>query len=647
MSAEPLDRELTPDEEAVADAAAAEDRRLLERTWKYASGLRGWLAEVDHTKIGVRYIVTALIFFAFGGLEALMMRVQLARPENRFLGPDLYNQVFTTHGSTMMFLFAVPMMLGLGVYLVPLMVGTRNLAFPRLNAFSYYVYLIGGLFLYTAFFLNTGPDAGWFAYVPLSGPQFSPGKRVDVWAQMITFTEISSLAVAVNIITTVFKQRAPGMSLNRIPLFVWAMLVTSFMVVFAMPAVMLSSLMLALDRLIDTHFFNPAAGGDALLWQHLFWFFGHPEVYIIFIPATGIVSAILAPFTRREVFGYMALVLSLVATGFIGFGLWVHHMFATGLPQLGASFFTAASIMIAIPTGTQIFCWIATLWGAHLRFRTPLLYALGFLFTFVIGGLTGVMLAAVPLDLQVHDTYFVVAHFHYVLIGGAVFPLLGGLFYWFPKITGRMLSETWGRVSFALVFVGFNVTFFPQHILGLQGMPRRIYTYLPGTGWGSLNLLSTVGAFILGLGVLVFVLNGLVSLRRGEPAGNDPWGADTLEWSVSSPPPPYNFQFLPTVSGRSPRWLWHDQHPVITGLRSDRREFLITNLLDAEPDHRQVSPGPTLWPFILSLGVGVTFIIGIFTPWGLPIGAVPCAVALVAWFWPRGDQGHKILKEKT
>jgi cytochrome c oxidase subunit 1 len=642
MSAEPID--VGPEIETDSDA---EDRRRLERTWKYGEGLWGWLCEVDHTRIGKRYIVTALIFFALGGIEALMMRVQLARPENGFLGPDLYNEIFTTHGSTMMFLFAVPILLGLGTYLVPMMVGTRNLAFPRLNSFSYFVYLIGGLFLYTAFFLNTGPDAGWFAYVPLSGPQFSPGKRVDVWAQMITFTEISSLAVAANLITTVFKQRAPGMSLNRIPIFVWAMLVTSFMVIFAMPAVMLSSLMLALDRLVDTHFFNTANGGDAILWQHLFWFFGHPEVYIIFIPATGIVSTLLPPFTRREVFGYMALVLSLVATGFIGFGLWVHHMFATGLPQLGQSFFTAASIMIAIPSGVQIFCWIATLWGGRLRFQTPLLYVLGFVFTFVIGGLTGVMVAAVPLDLQVHDTFFVVAHFHYVLIGGAVFPLLGGLFYWFPKMTGRMLSEAWGKVSFWLVFLGFNVTFFPQHILGLEGMPRRVYTYLPETGWGDLNLLSTVGAFILGLGVLVYVINLLSSLVSGASAGDDPWESDTLEWATSSPPPPYNFQYLPTVGGRSPMWNRREDQPVVAGLRSDRREFLITGLLDAEPDHRQVSPGATIWPFILSLGVGVTFIVGIFTPWGLPIGAVPVAIALIAWFWPRGDQDHRVLKEKS
>jgi cytochrome c oxidase subunit I+III len=645
MSAEPIIERGGIGEDADL-AAERRHRAEMEETWKYGRGLWGFLTEVSHTKIGVRYIVTALVFFALGGAEALLMRIQLARPEAGFLDPDLYNEVFTTHGTTMMFLFAVPMMLGLGVYLVPLMVGTRNLAFPRLNAFSYWVYLAGGLLLYAGFFLNTGPDAGWFAYVPLSGPEFSPGKRVDIWAQMITFTEISSLAVAVNLVTTIFKQRCPGMSLNRMPIFVWAMLVTSFMVIFAMPAVMLSSLMLAMDRLVDTHFFNPAEGGDALLWQHLFWFFGHPEVYIIFIPATGMISTLLSPFTRREDFGYLALVLSLVATGFIGFGLWVHHMFATGLPQLGQSFFTAASIMIAVPSGTQIFCWIATLWGGKIQWKPPLLYVLGFIFTFMIGGLTGVMLAAVPLDIQVHDTFFVVAHFHYVLIGGAVFPLLGALYYWFPKMSGRMLSERLGHISFWLVFQGFNLTFFPMHILGLQGMPRRVYTYLPETGWGDLNMLATLGGGVLTLGVLLYVINMLSSLAGGVPAGDDPWASDTLEWATSSPPPPYNFAVLPTVNGRYPLWTRTADQPVVTGLRSDRREVLVTDMLDAEPDHRDVLPGPTIWPLVLGIGVAVTFIVSIFTPWGVVIGAVPCGIALIAWFWPRGDAGHHVIKEK-
>src|SRR4051812_25314505 len=382
-------------------------------------------------------MVTAFFFLCLAGLAAMLMRLQLARPDSRLVGPDLYNQLFTMHGTTMMFLFAVPVMEAFAVYLVPLMVGTRNIAFPRLNAFSYWVYLSGGIFLWVSFMLNIGPDAGWFAYVPLSGPEFAPGKRVDVWAQMITYTEVSALAVAVEIVVTVFKQRAPGMTLDRIPLFVWAMLVTAFCIIFAMPSVMIASTALILDRLVGTHFFNPAEGGDALLWQHLFWFFGHPEVYIIFLPATGMVSSILPAFTRRPVFGYTALVLALIAVGFLSFGLWVHHMFATGIPMLGAALFTASSMLIAVPNGIQIFCWLATIWTGQLVFKTPLLFVVAFIVTFVIGGLTGVMVASVPIDLQVHDTYFVVAHFHYVLIGGAVFPLVGAVYYWFPKIAGR------------------------------------------------------------------------------------------------------------------------------------------------------------------------------------------------------------------
>jgi cytochrome c oxidase subunit I len=435
----------------------------LEHTWEEGPGVWAAITSVDHVRIGRRYITTAFAFFLLAGLIALVMRLQLARPENDLVGPDLYNQLFTLHGSAMMFLFAVPIMQGFGVYLVPLMVGARNLAFPRLNAWSYFIYLCGGLLLCFGFVRDMSPDAGWFSYPPLSGPEFSPGKRIDIWAQLITFTELSSLAVAVNIIVTVLKHRAPGMSLDRLPLFTWASFVTSFMVIFAMPAVMVASTLLALDRLVGTHFFNPAEGGDSLLWQHLFWFFGHPEVYIIFLPALGMVSAIIVSASRRAIFGYRAMVLSLVATAFMGFGLWVHHMFATGLPGLGESFFTAASMMIALPSGIQIFCWIATLGAGRPRFTSPLCFVLGFIIIFVLGGLTGVMLASVPLDLQVHDTYFVVAHFHYVLIGGAVFPLFGALHHWFPKMTGRALDERLGKLTCALMLVGFNVTFFPMH----------------------------------------------------------------------------------------------------------------------------------------------------------------------------------------
>jgi len=616
-------------------------RAKLSATWKEKSGFYGWLTSTNHKSIAKRYLVTAIIFFILGGLEAGMMRAQLSRPENRFIGPDLYNQIFTMHGSTMMFLFAVPVMEAVGLYLVPLMIGARNVAFPRLNALGYWMYLFGGLLLYGAFFFNTGPDAGWFSYVPLSGPAYSPGKRIDIWAQMITFTEIAALIGAVEIVTTIFKLRAPGMSLNRIPLFVWGQLITAFMIIFALPAIVVSSTMLATDRLIDTHFFNPAEGGDALLWQHLFWFFGHPEVYIIFIPALGIVSSVVETFTQRRIFGYPAMLLSMVSTAFLGFGLWVHHMFATPLPQLGQSFFTAASSAISIPSGVQIFCWIATIWSGRPRFTASFMFVLGFFFLFIIGGLTGVMIASVPYDLQVHDTFFIVAHFHYVLLGGAVFPLWAGFYLWFPKLTGRMLSERLGKWNFWLFFIGMNVTFFPMHILGLMGMPRRVYTYLPEMGWGPLNLLSSVGAVFIVSSVLVFLSNVFRSLRFGAPAGENPWNAPTLEWATTSPPPAYNHLFIPVVEGRDPLW---DAAPgelsVVSGLRTDRHEGLVTSIMDAIPERRYEFKKETILPLLLAIFGGGCIAIAIFTPWGVTVGAIMALVVLVGWFWPTISPDH-------
>jgi heme/copper-type cytochrome/quinol oxidase subunit 1 len=489
--------------------------------------------------------------------------------------------------------------------------------------------------LWGAFVLNIAPDVGWFAYTPLSGPQFSPGKRADIWAQMITFTEVSALAAAVVLVCTILKTRAPGMTLARMPIFAWTMLVVALMIIFAMPAVALASGMLISDRLVGTHFYNQFEHGDALLWQHLFWFFGHPEVYIIFLPGTGFVSTITETFCRRPVFAYPVVVMALIATGILAFGLWVHHMFATGLPRVGYSFYTAASMTVAIPTALQIFCWLATMWDGRPRFQVPMLYVVGFIVTFVIGGLSGVIIAAVPLDLQLHDTYFIVAHFHYVLIGGAVFPLLGILTYWYPKITGRMMSETLGKIGFWMLFLGFQLAFFPMHFAGLLGMPRRVYTYPAGLGLELPNLLSTIGAFVVAASVVLFVINGLFSLYRGAIASDNPWGASTFEWATSSPPPAYNFEHMPVCDSRTPLWDTEGALPVATGLRVDEKETLLTTVVAGAPDVREPVPEASLWPFISAIAIGVMFISSIFSPWAVLFGAVPIAIALAAWFWPK------------
>ncbi len=621
---------LAPGDVAPNDTNTPDLERKLHETWSDGEGFWNWVVTSDHHSLAKRYIVTCILMLVAGGINALIMRTQLARPDAHLVGPDKYNQLFSVHGTTMMFLFAVPVMTAMGLYFVPMMVGARTVPFPRLNNFGYWCFFIGCALLWISMLVNAGPDAGWFAYVPLSGPAFSPGKRMDIYAQTVTFTEIAGLVAATQIIVCTFRMRAPGMTINRLPLFVWAQLVMSFMIVFAMPAVALASLMLAMDRGVTTHFFNVAEGGDPLLWQHLFWFFGHPEVYIIFIPALGMITPIVETFCRRKVVGYTAMATSMVATGFVAFGLWVHHMFATPGHQMGMSFFTVASMMVSIPTGVQIFCWIATIWTGRPRFTTPMLFILGFFVTFVIGGVTGVMVASVPFDRQAHDTYFVVAHLHYVLIGGAVMPLLGAFYYFYPKVTGRMLSEKMGKINFWLFFIGVNTTFFPMHLLGLDGMTRRIYTYPASAGWGGLNFTATLGAYIIALSVALFAVNAVVSYFTGEPAGPNPWDAPGLEWSTNSPPDAYAWVHPPVVHGRSP--LWEPGEPsVVTGLHTDRREKLVTTLLDARPLYRQHSPGKSSGPLLMAVSMGVLFIGSMFTPYAVLAGLGLAVVAGVVW----------------
>jgi len=523
-----------------------------------AGGLLGWLTTADHKRIGILYMVTAFAFFLAAGLLAEIMRTQLAQPAQAVVDRSVYNELFTMHGSIMMFLFAGPFAFGLANYLVPLQIGAPDMAFPRLNALSYWLYLGGGLTMVSGFLTSRGAAAfGWFAYAPLSDAIHSPGAGADLWILGVALTGFSGILTAVNVVTTVFTLRAPAMTMFRMPIFTWNMLVTSFLVLLAFPTLTAALALLWADRHLGAHFFDPARGGSPILWQHLFWFFGHPEVYVLVLPYFGVVTEIFPVFSRKPVFGYKGIVLATLAIAGLSTGVWAHHMFATGAVLV--PFFSAMSFLIAVPTGVKFFNWIGTMWRGQLSFESPMLFSVGFLLMFLLGGLSGVLLASPPIDYHVTDTYFVVAHMHYVLFGGSVFALFAGIYFWFPKFTGRLLHEGWARVHFALTFIGFNLTFFPQHQLGLRGMPRRIATYAAGERWSFLNLLSTIGAYVLGVAVLPFLWNVWRSLRRGSPAGDDPWQANSLEWATTSPPPEHNFERLPPI--RSERPVWDARHP--------------------------------------------------------------------------------------
>ncbi|MEG3192890.1 cytochrome c oxidase subunit I [Lysobacter sp. D1-1-M9] len=632
-----------------AHAAARDDGgplAALHRVWSNASGLVGQLTAVNHSTVGLRFIATGFAFLLVGGMLAMFIRLQLAWPGNQVLDPERYNQFVTMHGTTMMFLFAVPIMEGFAMYLIPKMLGARDLPFPRLSAFGYWCYLFGGLFLYSSFFFGGAPNGGWFMYVPLTGPTYTPGLSADFWLIGVTFAEIAAVTAAVELIVAILLTRAPGMSIQRMPLFAWYILVTAFMIAFGFPPLILASVLLEIERAFGFAFFEVARGGDPLLWQHLFWLFGHPEVYIIFLPAAGVVSSLIPTFARRPMVGYSWIVLAVIATGFLSFGLWVHHMFAVGIPLLSLSFFSAASMAVAIPTGIQVFAWLATLWTGKPWLRIPMLYLVGFFFIFVLGGLTGVMLALVPFDWQVHDTHFVVAHLHYVLIGGMMFPLFAGLYYWLPLMTGRMPSESISRTGFWLVFLGFNLTFLPMHLTGLLGLPRRVYTYSAELGVSWLNLFSTAASFVLAIGIIAVLVDVVLCLRHGRRAERNPWRAGSLEWAVPVPVPPYNFASVPTVASGYP--LWDRPELAEQSARADgllarghqgRREILGTNLLSAAPEQVIRISGSTWLPLLSALSIAALLTCFIAKLYPLAALALLPIIAMFGWWlWTTGDR---------
>jgi cytochrome c oxidase subunit I+III len=615
-----------------------EEHDELRRIWTPPGGLR-FLTAINNNYVGVAYVATAFLFFVLAGVLALIMRAQLAVPGNDLVGPNLYNQLFTMHGTVMMFLFAVPAVEAMAVLLLPNMLGARDLPFPRLSAYAYWAYAVGGLVFFGSIFFDLAPRGGWFMYPPLTTERYSPGFNEDFWLLGIGFIEISAIAGAIEIIVGVLRTRSPGMTLDRIPIFAWAMLVFAIMIVFAFPAVILATMLLELERAFHWPFFSAELGGAPLLWQHLFWFFGHPEVYIIFLPAAGMVSMIVPAMAQRPLVGYRLVVLALVGTGFLSFGLWVHHMFTTGIPQLSLAFFSAASMAVSIPSGIQVFAWIATFAGGRVQFRTPALFVLGFLVIFTLGGLTGVMVAMVPFDWQVHDTYFVVAHFHYVLFGGMVFPLFAAFYYWVPYVSRRVLSERIGRWVFGLVFIGFNVAFFPMHITGLAGMPRRVYTYPAGLGWDTLNLVSTAGAFMIAAGVLLLLVDFARSFRMSseDNAGNV-WNAGTLEWLPSGN---YSNRSIPIVTSRDPLW---DQpnlakeveagHYYLPGTPTGGRETIVTSPIDARPQWLLQMPYPSWSHLIAALGTAGFFLlltVKLVAP--AVVGGVIAVAAIVRWLW--------------